>query len=678
MKSINKRAVFAVLVLMLVLGMPLPAFAASVTDAVRNPDGSVTVTWSGDEQGKTLTIQRKSGIGYDDIAEVQQVDGSYTDRTADPDETLYYRLHYGVGKFTPDAEVRPYNPPPSEQPAPGRPEQPVKDEGGMLERAIAGVLNGGIVLIEGLEKMAGFKTFDELVFNINNGNKEILPFTAGEWDAAHQWYAGMAAGAGMLVLIAVFLTALKLMFSAVNPAERSEAMESIWRWVWAVFIIAGAPLLIWAVFQINVALVDTFLEVAAGIQGNNVSDLAQLTSTGRGFLKNLQTGSVLGTAIVKLAFLVLGLYINVLYIVRKYVLFVLFVFTPLMAWLWAVNKNVNASAVWLGELLSNAFMQASHALVFLIFMTLVDFKNLGNGTWLTALVMLAAVIPVSEMLRNSLQGLFARMSGVDESGVARTAMGVFGLSSIAGLGAVAGTLRPRAPLPPWKKDPSSAPSGTSSGAGSFGGREVSPPPAPPPAAPGPAGASPAGAGASFSAGAAALSPGYRQSPSGLIVPAGAASAPVKPPLPGTLSPASTPGGMTGAVLRGERAGLAGANAGRVIGGAAGGMIAAPIRNYGGGFLKAPVRAGATLAGAVAGRGLATGYGMAKEVYGKMKKDNVSVGEAIKDVTGSRSAAGGIGRAAAVTAATAVHAGMGKRMANRFKPASVTTLDNRVD
>jgi len=162
------------------------------------------------------------------------------------------------------------------------------------------------------------------------------------------------------------------------------------------------------------------------------------------------------------------------------------------------------------------------------------------------------------------------------------------------------------------------------------------------------------------------------------VPAGAASAPVKPPLPGTLSPASTPGGMTGAVLRGERAGLAGANAGRVIGGAAGGMIAAPIRNYGGGFLKAPVRAGATLAGAVAGRGLATGYGMAKEVYGKMKKDNVSVGEAIKDVTGSRSAAGGIGRAAAVTAATAVHAGMGKRMANRFKPASVTTLDNRVD
>ncbi|MGQ9713084.1 MAG: hypothetical protein ACUVRC_10640, partial [Desulfotomaculales bacterium] len=125
-------------------------------------------------------------------------------------------------------------------------------------------------------------------------------------------------------------------------------------------------------------------------------------------------------------------------IVRKYVLTVMFAFTPMMALLWAINRNTTAAAIWLGELASNAFMPVAHGLALSTLMLMCDVKNF-SGTWLTFLIMVYAVVPTAEAIRNSLQSLFTRWAGIGEERIAKSAlMGAMGLGGILSVTRVAG------------------------------------------------------------------------------------------------------------------------------------------------------------------------------------------------------------------------------------------------
>lgn len=311
-----------------------------------------------------------------------------------------------------------------------------EDKGGMFERAIAAVFDSLIGLVEGLERSQGLKGFDELVFNKDkNGNmmsedqKNLLPFTQDEWNKLNTWYNGISVSVSSLALVAVVITAFKLMGSGKNPSLRSEAMDSAWRWIWALLLIPAAPIFVHVVFVLNTAMVDTLWNVAQGVITGTIDDKLSLTN---GTLSTLKTGSVLGTAIVKLAYAGIGLYLNFVFMLRKYALIVIFVFTPIMVWMWAINKNVNAAMIWMGEIISNAFLQSAYALVFLVFLTFTASSN-----WLSALIWAIAVIPLGEMIRNSVQGLFTRMSGFDEAGTAGRVMGFLGLGSVMGAGKLA-------------------------------------------------------------------------------------------------------------------------------------------------------------------------------------------------------------------------------------------------
>ncbi|RJO62785.1 MAG: hypothetical protein C4542_02155 [Dehalococcoidia bacterium] len=654
----RKKVIFLILVFLFALNAPLPAFAASITGAVRNPDGSVTVTWTDGEQGKTLTIERslRPGGGHVDIAEVQQVDGSYTDRTADPDETLYYRLHYGVGKFTPDVEVQPYKPPdvpPPDAGVPEKPRRPTKDEGGMLERAIAGVVNGFVVFFEWLENGADLKSLDKLIFNIgvSEEDKEMSPFTRTEWDRLNVWYKGMSAVMGALLLIAIIMTAFKLFAAAFKPADRAEAVESMWRWVWALFIIAAAPILFYVVFSVNIAMVGSMLSVAENVLNIGAGGLKEVSLQG-GVMKGLITGSVLATAIVKLILCGIIFHLNILFLIRKYALMAIYVFTPIMAWMWAMNKNVNAAGIWLGELLSNAFMQTAYALVFLLFLTFCDVQN-----WFQLLVWLMILLPIAEMLRNSVQGLFTRMSGIDESGAAGKVMGALGLGAMVGMGRLASTAAPR-------KHPVQPPSGGPSGGLSLGGREA--PPSPPPISP--PGGSPAGG--SFGA----FGPGSTTVSSGPAGNVGVARTSVSGASGlGELGSGSATQNLYGA--QGARLSQV-VSTSRAVGAAGAKALAAPAA-----VMFAAVPGGqhmvnlASAVGGAAGRAVGAVGGLAYQTAKVRKEEGVGVKEAFKQVTGGKDAARSIGRAATVVGAEVVSPGLSPAIAERWsQPKQQPSLD----
>ena len=322
------------------------------------------------------------------------------------------------------------------------------DKGGTFEKIVASLVTFPIRISRNLLEEAGFKPLDHLVFQEDLNTEEQKRFSPWvdplERQAVRNWFTVMCAVTAPFFIVVIAASAFKFFHAAANPAARAEAAETVQRWFLAVGIIILAPFFLETVMWLTSILLDAvkgaFQAVAEPLNrgvGDWGVDFAGL---------NIATGSVLGTALVKLAFFLIWCYLNVIYIIRKLALTVFFVFTPIMAIMWAINKNATAATVWLGEIASNAFMPVAHALVLGTILLLCDVKNVSkDGSWLTMVIMLYTAIPLAEVLRNSLQSLFVRLSGMSEQGVARHAMaalGMGGVLSLARLGAASLAARP--------------------------------------------------------------------------------------------------------------------------------------------------------------------------------------------------------------------------------------------
>ncbi|MQL53607.1 hypothetical protein GFC01_15315 [Desulfofundulus thermobenzoicus] len=502
-----------------------PAFAVDSFTAARNEDGSVTLKWSGGEPGKKLTVQRSVGDRYaggTDIAEVPQADGSYTDRTADRNTTYTYRLHYGIGAYTSDVTVQPYSP---GQGNTGNSSPEPKDEGGLFERAIAAVFDSLYIVLSGLMGRWGFMSVGELILQVKDNAYDLAtpaPFSPEQWRILDGLYGSMAGVGLALYLIAVLVTAGRFIGAgtAKNPDARAEAVSQLWRMFFALIIIAAAPVIVRTLYILNNALVEAIRTAAGG--SNNVSKILS-----NDWLAGLQTGSVLGTALVKIVFVWAGFWINLIFWVRDWVVSVLYVFTPVMALLWTMNKNVTAASVWLGELLTNTFLQSAYALAAAV---IVVFVAVGDIGWPQKLLGVYMIITLGNMLRNGLQGLWTRWAGIEEESVAGKALGMFGLGGVAGLGRlITGSVS--------ASSTAGAPGGTG-GTGAAGSSTINlQGTAAPPGTASPTGASPG-------TGAATIGspPGWTVSPGGIYIPSsGSASA------TGSSGSAQSAAGLSGSV-----------------------------------------------------------------------------------------------------------------------------------
>jgi hypothetical protein len=317
------------------------------------------------------------------------------------------------------------------------------DKGGHLERALAWVISFPLRMLANLAQMGGFETLDKLVFQEGLTDEEMRyrPWNPSEWNSIMAWYQALCVFTVPFFILVIVITAFKLKYAALNPPARADAVESVQRWFLAVGIVILAPLLVlslvWVASLLAKSVGAAFNYAAAGL-GRNVSDWASVDMLGGG----IATGSILGTTLVKIFLVGMFFYLNLLYIIRKFVMTVMFAFTPLMAILWAVNRNTTAAAIWLGELASNAFMPVAHGLALGTLLLICDVRTYDTS-WLTFLVMFMTVVPAAEALRNSLQSLFTRWAGIHEESIVRSAaLGALGLGGILSLGRVAGaTLR---------------------------------------------------------------------------------------------------------------------------------------------------------------------------------------------------------------------------------------------
>ena len=309
----------------------------------------------------------------------------------------------------------------------------VKDEGGWLERAIAAIVSIPINVFKYVaEKSLKFESIGVLVFGQGDG-ASYLPWKESELKFIQTWYMAISAISLPFLLVIVVWNGFKMVASGINPAMRAETMESLYRMVGVIFIVALAPLMVDVLFRMSDLLVSGISTAMTHV--SNTLNIPHLSANSMKEFRfdeiNIRTGSVLGTVLVELAFLLLFVWFNIIYTIRMLNISVMLGFTPLMALMWSANKNVNALAIWAGELASNVFMPVAHALVLCFIMGFIDVTNVSDGTWVHILIFMYTLIPLSEVIRNSMQGLLTRASGMDEAVAAKGVMG--GLSAALGV-----------------------------------------------------------------------------------------------------------------------------------------------------------------------------------------------------------------------------------------------------
>ncbi|MGB9791117.1 MAG: hypothetical protein ACPLTR_00890, partial [Thermacetogeniaceae bacterium] len=293
---------------------------------------------------------------------------------------------------------------------------------GPFEKVLAAPIEGLAFVIE---KLFHITPENELIFNHDDSgkkvNKGVGPFDEEDWDRLVKWYTLTAGFVGILMAFSFVVSGYRTMISPIaNPSKQADAKLDLLHILMAVFIVMSALLIFHILADLNDWIVDFFYAATVAKTGSlpNAMSLSQDYS------------GTLGGALVRLAFIGIRFYLNFLYVIRKFVLAAILVLTPFFAFSWAAGRNSQPIGVWIGELTSNVFMQAAHAVTLSLYFTMFASEK-GMPFWVP-IVALSALIPIAEVVRNLLQG-YLKWLGVPEE---KWAGKVFG--AMTGMGAVAG------------------------------------------------------------------------------------------------------------------------------------------------------------------------------------------------------------------------------------------------
>lgn len=279
----------------------------------------------------------------------------------------------------------------------------VEDKGDLFSKMLASPMNSITEFIfpkeeNTISKFLGTKDLKSLIVT------DSSTLTDDEWSAVGIGYKIVMSAALVIVIIMVFNTGRKFISGSQNENVAAEAREDITRWVYVIIIMASGILFSKSILT----LTEWICKII------NYGSIDCNLSTDK--LLNIKTGSVLITAIIKVYYAYLTFRLNLVYMVRKWMLIVMIVFTPMAAALWGINKNVRAFQIWYGEILSNACIGIAYSIVFLVYSLILKFTP--NMPLVPLLIGLQLVLKLGDVLRNSIQGIIGQLSGVDELGEA--------------------------------------------------------------------------------------------------------------------------------------------------------------------------------------------------------------------------------------------------------------------
>lgn len=294
--------------------------------------------------------------------------------------------------------------------------QAIEDEqGGLFETTIGNALGGIAQAVFSITTSdtikLGFKNYDELIFNKNTYTDDISPFDSNTWNKVMKWYRIFSYLSFVLILIGCIVTSYKFIIAGTSVTSRNEAKDSLMRLFLGGTSIAVAPIFVKLILLINSNMVSAIVSTTSG-------GLDSLL--GNGIFTQIKTGNPIATALVICLFAYLFIKFNIKFIIRKFTLIVFTVFTPLIAGMWIINKNVTGAAIWFGQILINAFMQFIYAFLFLLYM---EFTSVSDG-WAVSLLWAMMILPLGDVLLNTMQNLVSRIAGVNNEEMANRGIGM--------------------------------------------------------------------------------------------------------------------------------------------------------------------------------------------------------------------------------------------------------------
>ncbi|ABP66988.1 hypothetical protein Csac_1386 [Caldicellulosiruptor saccharolyticus DSM 8903] len=330
----------------------------------------------------------------------------------------------------------------------------IGDKIDIFVNAIINVLSAFIVTpIEWFAKLAGFKPMNQLFFEGN-------PFSDKEMDFILKFYWIVASVSSVFIIILAGKTAIKLMFSGITASERVSLTKEVTTWFMALLVIATAPWILYLMYEFF-SLLTMWLQSAINsgfsyTTNSNKTFVTILHAFGLGYdqsessIKNYkEILQILGeknpeeiiqkqgiidtfffhvcgsnpanTIIMKALYLPLWAKINIVFMVRKYILGIFFLFTPVAVLMWGIKRDSMLLDVWFGETLTNVSMAFFYAFTYMA--TVHIFTAAGWTGWVFGFIAMYSIPKVADTLRNLLQNMFERWAGIDELNLARPALG---------------------------------------------------------------------------------------------------------------------------------------------------------------------------------------------------------------------------------------------------------------
>lgn len=286
--------------------------------------------------------------------------------------------------------------------------------GGLFEKIIAkmigGIAEGVFDLTMGDTFGVGFKQYDELIFG--NTDLDLAPFNDEQWNKTMQWYKIMTLISSVPILIAVIVLAYKIIIGGFSVDKRSEAKDNILRLFFGGVAIALAPLFVKLMLFLNNNLVKILVLQA---NGGSIDNLL-----GNSLLTNIRTGNAILTSIIIAMFAYLFIKLNIKFIIRQFTIIIFTIFTPIVATMWIMNRRAIGASIWFGQILINAFMQFIYAFLFLVYINFLP----ETGGWAISLLWALMILPLAEVLQNTLQNLISRIAGVQNEELTNRGMGM--------------------------------------------------------------------------------------------------------------------------------------------------------------------------------------------------------------------------------------------------------------
>lgn len=284
---------------------------------------------------------------------------------------------------------------------------------GLFEKIIAKMIGG---IAEGVFDLTtndifgvGFKEYDELIFG--NTENYLSPFSEMQWNKTMEWYKVMTLISGIPLLIAIVVLAYKIIVGGFSVDKRQEAKDNILRLFFGAVSIALAPLFVKFLLFLNNNLVKILV-----LQTNGSID----SILGNSLLSNIRTGNAILTALIIAMFAYLFIKLNIKFIIRQFTIIIFTIFTPIISVMWIMNRRAIGASIWFGQILINVFMQFIYAFLFLVYLNFIP----ASSGWAVSLLWAMMILPLAEVLQNTMQNLVSRIAGVPGEELANRGVGM--------------------------------------------------------------------------------------------------------------------------------------------------------------------------------------------------------------------------------------------------------------